>query len=59
MLSEILCHLLRDLCVSLRDSCVRGFHPIFRPPNIGTHGGFSRKIVHDATTEEVQEEHSH
>jgi hypothetical protein len=26
--------LLCDLCASVRDSCVRGIHPIFRPPTI-------------------------
>jgi hypothetical protein len=37
-LSEILCFLfLRDLCASVRDSCVRGSHPIFGPPTDNIH----------------------
>jgi hypothetical protein len=36
MLSEILClPIFRDLGALVRDSCVRGLHPIFEPPNSG------------------------
>jgi hypothetical protein len=60
MLSGIPCpHSPRDFRALVPEYCVQGLHPIFGAPNIGAHDGFSRKTTHDASTEKIQEEHTH
>jgi hypothetical protein len=41
----------------VRELCVQGHHPIFGLPNIGVHRVSANKATHDATTEEIEEEH--
>jgi hypothetical protein len=51
--------LFRNFRAYVLESCVWGLHPIFGPSNTGAQHGFSRKTTHDASTEKVQEEHTH